>query len=183
MQTRIPEKIKRRVDFYNMVVNLFRSVLHLVPISVFCYGKMSARMFSIFLVISLFALMLPKNFFNNIQLGKTSSIYKKLGVKFINRFTQNGDIINRLIRKKFPEYKIIYHNNISVNKLLQQTYIFEKFHFAMFSFFTLVAIYAFVLHYVWWGVIITVSNLAYNVYPNLLQQYVRIKLLNVRRGK
>jgi hypothetical protein len=80
------------------------------------------------------SIFLPKTFFNSIQLGKTPAFYKKTGVTFINMFTQNGDVINGLIRKKFPQYKVVSTGRQSINKVLQQTYMFEKFHFACFCF-------------------------------------------------
>lgn len=176
MQRKESDKIKKLTAFYNMAVNMFWSVLNLVPISVFCYEIMSLRLFYILLFTTLLTLLLPKKFFNNIQIGKTALVYEKLGVKFINKFTQNGSIVNRLVRRKFPQHKIVSNTTRSAHKLLQQTYMFEKFHFAMFVFFTIAAVYAFTLKHVWWGIIISVSNVIYNVYPNLLQQYVRIRL-------
>jgi len=54
---------------------------------------------------------------------------------------------------------------------------FEKFHFIMFVFFILITIYALVENHFWWAIIISATNLLYNIYPNLLQQYVRLKLM------
>ena len=133
-------KIKKMVAWYNMIPNLFWSLPNLIPISIFCYSLMSSKLFYTFLTASLLTILLPKSFFNNIQLGKTGSVYKKIGVNFVNKFTQNVDIINGLIRKKFPQYKVLSNRNLSINKLLQQTYMFEKFHFMMFSFFILTTI-------------------------------------------
>ena len=133
-------KIKKMVAWYNMIPNLFWSLPNLIPISIFCYSLMNSKLFYTFLTASLLTILLPKSFFNSIQLGKTGSVYKKIGVNFVNKFTQNGDIINGLIRKKFPQYKVLSNRNLSINKLLQQTYMFEKFHFMMFSFFILTTI-------------------------------------------
>jgi hypothetical protein len=110
------------------------------------------------------------------QMGKTPRMYKRLGVGFVNKLAQNGVIVNRLVRKKFPGYKMILYQRSSINKLLQQTYIFEKFHFVMFVFFVLITLYALGKSHFWWAIIIAITNLFYNVYPNLLQQYIRLKL-------
>jgi hypothetical protein len=168
--------IKKMVGVYNMVPNLFWSVLNLIPVSVFCYNFMHVKLFCIILTISLLTMLLPKSFFKKIQLAKTPTVYKKIGVNFINKFTQNGDIINRLIRNKFPQYKVISARRISIDKLIKQTYIFEKFHFVMFVFFSLAAIYAWLDHYITWVLIILLTNLVYNIYPAFLQQYIRVKL-------
>jgi len=71
---------------------------------------------------------------------------------------------------------MIVYQRSSINKLLQQTYMFEKFHFIMFVFFSLITLYAMVNKHFWWAVIISITNLFYNIYPNLLQQYIRLKL-------
>ena len=173
--------IKKMVALYNMLPNLFWSALSLTPVSVFCYNVMPVKRFCIFLTISLLAILLPKSFFNSIQIGKTPVVYKNIGVNFINRFTQNGVIINRLIRRKFPQYKVMSGRRASIDRLIKQTYIFEKFHFIMFLFFSLTAIYALLERYVVWAFIVSLTNLVYNVYPAFLQQYIRVKLTSGRK--
>jgi hypothetical protein len=128
------------------------------------------------MVLSVIPGFFPNSFYDRIQVGKTTRVYKSLGVGFINKLAQNGTIINQLVRKKFPGYKMIVHQRSSINKLLQQTYMFEKFHFIMFVFFILITSYALAKNHFWWAVIISVANLLYNVYPNLLQQFIRLKL-------
>lgn len=169
-------RIKKLVALYNILPNVFWSVLNLLPISIFCYSLINIRLLYTFLIISLLSIFLPKSFFDSIQLGKTPSFYKKTGVTFINRFTQNGDVINGLIRKKFPHYKVVSVGRQSINKVLQQTYMFEKFHFAMFLFFILVTIWAVKYDHLGWAFILSVNNLIYNVYPCILQQYIRVRL-------
>jgi hypothetical protein len=174
-------KIKNLAATYNMIANLFWSALNVIPISIFCYRHMSLKLFFIFLIISFIPLFLPNSFFNIIQLAKTSSVYKKIGIGVINKFAQNGEFINRLIRKRFPGYKTVLPGKRSVNKLLAQTYMLEKFHSMMFLLFTLIMVYAFVKNYLWWAIIILITNIIYNVYPNFLQQYIRIKLRAFQR--
>ena len=174
-------KIRNLVAWYNMIANLFWSALNLVPISVFCYRHINLKLFFTFLIISLLSILLPKSFFDSIQLGKTTSVYKKIGIGFVNRFAQNGELINNLIRKKYPRYKVVSEDKRSVNKLLQQAYMFEKFHFIMFSFFTFIIVYALIKRYWLWAFIVFVNNLIYNVYPNLLQQYIRIRLVLLKK--
>jgi hypothetical protein len=169
-------KIRRLVGLYNMVPNLIWSIINLVPISVFCYSLLDPPLFYVFVIASLAPIFFPNSFFDKMQLGKTLEIYKKLGVGVVNKLSQNGDIINRLVRKRFPDYRVIRHNKSSINKLVQQTSVFEKFHFFMFLFFTFTTVYAISKNYFGWAVVIILTNLLYNIYPNLLQQYIRLKL-------
>lgn len=168
--------MKQTVAWYNSIPNLVWSILNLVPISIFCYKLINLKLFFAFLAISLLTVLLPKSFFHSIQLGKTTSVYKKIGVNFINKFTQNGKIINRLIRKRFPQYKVVSNRKRSINKLIQQTYVFERFHFILFSFFNFITVYALVKNYFWWALIIVITNILYNIYPCFLQQYIRVRL-------
>ena len=170
-------KHRKLQNLYNLMPNLVWSILSLTPISIFCYDHIKLKLLYIFLGISILPVFFPNSLFNKMQLGKTTTIYKKLGVPIINKIAQNGDIINRLIRKQFPDFKVVTFRKPSTNRLLQQTYIYEKFHFVLFIFFSLATVYALSKKYFGWALIFTVSNLAYNIYPNLLQQYIRIKLM------
>jgi len=159
-----------------MIANLVWSAICLIPISVFCYKFMDLKWFYIFLSLSILTVFLPKSFFNILQLSKSRSLYEKAGINFINKFTQNGDIINRLIRKKYPEYKIVSRKEISIIRLLRQSDMFEKFHFMMFAFFAFTTFYALLGHFYLWALVITITNLIYNLYPIFLQQYIRLRL-------
>jgi hypothetical protein len=170
-------KAKRMLNWYNMVPNVIWSALNLAPIAIFCYTLLDRRFLYAFITVSIIPIFFPNSFFNKLQLGKTIRVYKKLGVGFVNRVTQNGAAINNLMRRKFPGYKTVIYQRSSINKLLQQTYMFEKFHFCMFLFFTLTMVYALIKYHFLWGLIIAITNVLYNIYPNLLQQYIRLKLI------
>jgi len=169
-------KIRRLQNFYNAIPNLVWSALSLVPITVFCYQSMSPKWFWIFLGLSFLPLFFPNILLDKLQIGRSTKIYKKLGVHFINRIAQNGEFVNRLIRKRFPDHKVVSFDKKSSNRLVAQTYVFEKFHLMLFIFFTLAAIYAFAHHFSGWAWLFILTNILYNVYPNLLQQYIRVKL-------
>ena len=169
-------RIKRLLNWYNMIPNVVWSVLNLLPISIYCYNKVEHRSLYIFIALSVIPGVFPNSFYDRIQVGRTTRIYKRVGVGFINKLAQNGTIINQLVRKKFPDYKMIIHQRSSITRLLQQTYMFEKFHFIMFIFFILITSYALLKNHFCWAIIISVTNLLYNIYPNLLQQYIRLKL-------
>ena len=174
-------QIKKLLVWYNMVPNVLWSVLNLVPVSIFCYSLLPRQLLYIFIGISIVALMLPNAVYNKMQLGQSTQLYKKLGVVWVNKLTQNGILVNSMIRKKFPHYKTISYQSASIHKLVQQTYAYEKFHFLMFVFFVLVTAYAISKNCWGWVLLLTVNNLLYNIYPNLLQQYIRLKLVLYNR--
>jgi Glycosyl-4,4'-diaponeurosporenoate acyltransferase len=170
------QKQKRMLAMYNMVPNLVWTALAVSPVFIFCYSLIALNLVLIFLAISMVALFLPDSFFDAIQLSKNVSVYEKFGVPAVNKLAQNGSLVNALMRKKFPGYKGIRFQRSSVRRLIRQTYFFEKFHFMCLVFYCLITGYAITKHLWLWAIIITVANILYNVYPNLLQQYIRVKL-------
>lgn len=178
-------RIRRTLALYNALPNIFWSVLCLLPLTIFCYTLLPLPWFLVFLALSAVPVFLPNALFDKMQVGKIAAVYKKLGVEVVNRLAQNGGLVNRRIRKKFPAYRAVTANRASVHKRIRDTYVYEKFHFLLFVFFTLSMVYALGKGHWGWAPVLGVTNLVYNVYPNLLQQYIRLKLkanAGVRRG-
>lgn len=162
-----------------MIPNLLWTILFVTPAVIFCYIAIATKILIFLLILSFIPVFFPNSFFNTIQLSKKAELYKKPGVKFINKFSQNGMILNNYIRKKYPRFKVITTNKSSLRRQYFQTYMFERFHFSAFLFYTIITVYAGIYGNVYWIVILIVSNLFYNIYPNLLQQYIRIKLKSI----
>jgi hypothetical protein len=179
MSIKIEDNSKKRktlLVWYNLIPNLIWSILNLTPILVFCFTLIELRLIYIFLVLSFIPAFLKNSFIDKLQIGKTTKTYKKLGVHLIKKVSQNGDIINALLKKKFPEHKILTNHKKSISALISQTYVFEKFHLILFLFFSLIVIFSIINEYWIWAFTILITNIAYNVYPNFLQQYIRLKL-------
>ena len=170
-------KIRRMLAWYNMIPNFIWSILNLTPITIYCFTLLNYKTFYVFLIASLIPIFLKNSFLDKLQIGKTTKIYKQLGVHQINKVAQNGVIINNLIKRKFPAHKVVTSKKSSVSGLIARTYIFEKFHLILFLFFTLTMMYAFLKEHWAWACVILLTNIAYNIYPNLLQQYIRLKLI------
>src|SRR5215471_1969648 len=147
------KKIKMRVELYNMIPNLLWSLLNLIPIGYFCYNYMPPNLIYIFLGISLTGYLLPSSFYNKIQV-KNLMFLKKTGVVFAARFAQNGVIINRIIRKKIPGYKMM-HDKKTMAARYKKTYEFEKFHFTALLFFLFSTIYALMIPSYFWVIMLT----------------------------
>ena len=163
-----------------MVINLFWSVLCLTPISIFCYRYMPTNWVLTWSLIAVLASFIPTRLLDRLQVARSTTTYKILGVRFINRFIQDGTIINRLITRKYPQYRPDRQSAAAVEKMIRQTYMFERFHLGMFVFFLLVTGFALSAHLFLWALALTLFNILFNVYPNLLQQYNRIRLRRLR---
>lgn len=174
-------KLKRIVALYNLVPNLFWSLVNLVPLTVFCYSFVDRYLLWCLVGISLLAALLPRQFFRRIQLSKAAAAYKRLGVAFVNRFTQNGVVVNGLIKRQYPGYRVVSFEKRAIRKLLLQSYMYEKFHFVFFVFFTLVTFIALIEGYFSWALLLSFCNVLYNVYPILLQQYVQVRITSATK--
>ena len=161
--------------FYNAVPNVFWSVLSLVPLCVFCYQHMARPWLYGLLAVSLLAYALPASWFRYWQLSSKPAPYRKLRVPLVNRFTQHGDFVNRLIRHQYPNYRHVRHR-ASAAALRSTSYHQERFHVVLFLFFLLSCFYA-AAHGHWkWAGILALINVGYNLYPIWLQQYLRVRL-------
>lgn len=170
------KRIKKLLARYNMVPNLVWTIIHFTPVCLFWYTEESLLTLYFFIPSSFIPIIFKKRFLDTLQLTKDPGIYKKLGVASMVNFIQNGVIINKLIKKKFPQYKAVRHNRTSIAALVHTTYLFEKFHWICLVFFFETTVYAFAVNSLVWACCIFLLNITYNIYPILLQQYIRLKL-------
>ena len=92
-------KVKKILALYNMAPNLIWSILNLTPISIFCFTLISHKVLYIFLALSLVPIFLKNSFLDKLQIGKTTTIYTKLGVHIINRVCSKRSN-NKQVNKK-----------------------------------------------------------------------------------
>ncbi|MDB5012983.1 MAG: hypothetical protein JWQ25_1185 [Daejeonella sp.] len=179
MQTTVKQRelrMKQVIATYNMLPNLIWSILALVPLVIFCNQFMSLKSILISVGVSQLPALLPNSFYSGITFIDKPQFLTKIGLSFFNHFTQSGTLINKLIRKKYPDYKVISINRNSIKKIISQTYMFERFHAVMFTFFAITVIYAFMEAEWFWVLMLVLLNILYNVYPILLQHAIRMRL-------
>lgn len=174
---------KQLLNMYNTVVSLFWTALSFIPVIVFCYRYVPVYEVMAFLVPALFSLFFPKSFFGKLPASKSTRFYKKIGVDLVNKYSQNGSYVHRYLKKRYPEYKAVTLRSDAIKNLLQQSFVFEKFHFAVALFFLFLTLFALYNLFFYWATAFTGINLLYNVYPILLQQYIRLKLQGFWREK
>lgn len=160
---------------YNAVPNVFWSALCLTPLSVFCYQHMARPWLYGLLALSLLAYAVPTAWFGYWQLSRTPAIYRRLGVHVVNRFTQHGHLVHRLIRRRYPQYRRV-GTRPALAAVLRATYHQERFHLALLLFFVLTSGYAAARGYGRWALLLGLTNGVYNLYPIWLQQYVRVRI-------
>ncbi|MEX6688853.1 hypothetical protein QTN47_15200 [Danxiaibacter flavus] len=169
------KNIETVIGLYNMIPNVVWSVINFTPVYFFYALPGNLHYLWIVIAISLVGFFLPKSFYSRLQLSNSIRTYNKLGIRIVRKYAQDGDLINRLIRKKYPGYKP--HIQPNFRKHIGKTYFYEKFHFVCLLFFLLTTVLAFMQEKIILGSLITIANILYNVYPILLQQYNRLRIM------
>ncbi|NML66101.1 hypothetical protein HHL22_12880 [Hymenobacter sp. RP-2-7] len=166
--------------FYNAVPNVLWSVLSLVPMVVFCYQHVARPWLYGFVALSLLAYAWPTAWLRHLQLSTRPAVYRKLRVPVLNHFTQHGTFVNRLLRRRYPQYQYL-PLRANLAKVVRTTYHLEQFHWVMLVYFLLTTGYAVALGYWSWVGVLTLLNVGYNLYPIWLQQYLRLRLRRLPR--
>ncbi|PLK43076.1 hypothetical protein C0V77_16975 [Emticicia sp. TH156] len=176
-------KSPKALVIYNQLINFFWSTLAFTPVIYFCIQHLPLNVLYWFLLISCAVIFVPTSWLARIRLSKSQHLYRKIGVRFIKKYTQDGDLVNNIVKNSHPEYRYI-ESKQSFKKVLAKSAINEKFHYLVFVFFLCLGIYAFFKGLIAWGIFISLANVAYNIYPIFLQQYnrIRINLLMLRRN-
>ena len=111
----------------------------------------------------------------HLELSSTVTAYRKLGVHWVNQFVQHGTLINRLLRRRHPEYRRM-RSRAGMQYLVQRTYVQERFHWTALLFFLLSSLYGITHGFLGWALLIAITNVVYNLYTIWLQQYIRVRL-------
>jgi hypothetical protein len=161
----------------NQFINFFWTILSFIPIFDYWLGKDITWLYA-FVLFSLIPAVLPNNFFRHFQLSSNSKFYERLRVKFIQRFVQNGTFINRVIRKKNPDYKII-KDRVEARKYLGTISMYERYHVFCFIFFGLTFGHALYGQRYVAAFLILLVNAIYNICPILIQQYNKLRVMRL----
>jgi hypothetical protein len=177
-ETSVKELEKLKYTLNLILIALLCSTT-LAPCVIFYFtGEGELKWMIAFLVISYFVSRLPKSFYDRFQISTDVNIYKKLGVDKFKKLSTNGDLINRRIRKKYPTHRNVT-NFETIKEKLNETYTIEKSHTVLFIFCLLTNIYAVWANSIGMAITLFIGNILFNYYPNLLQQYNRIRYLKV----
>ncbi|WP_460473700.1 glycosyl-4,4'-diaponeurosporenoate acyltransferase CrtO family protein [Emticicia fontis] len=169
------KKIQQTAILYNQLINFFWSIMAFAPVVYFCYQYLPLKLLYLFTGISCIVIFLPNAMLDKIQLSQSCNAYQKIGIRFIKKYTQDGDWVNRFIKTRHTQYKYV-ENRQAIKKLISKSYMQEKFHYLVFVFFLCLMVYAILLGLFGWAIFIGIANIIYNIYPIFLQQYNRIRI-------
>ena len=166
------EKLKYRL---NLILIALLCSTTLAPCVIFYVGGAGEfKWLIVFIGISYLVSRLPRTFYDKIQISNNLKVYQQLKVHLFKRLSTNGDLINMQIRKKFPTHRNV-KNLETVKEKLNETYVVEKSHTVLFVFCLLTTVYAFLTNAFGTAILLLIGNTLFNYYPNLLQQYNRIR--------
>lgn len=160
---------------YNAVPSVVWSGVALGPLVVFCYQYMARPWLGGLLGLSLLAYAVPRAWFRYWQLSQEPAVYRRLGVVRVGWLAQDGALVNKLVRRRYPHYRRV-HSRRSRTVVVGNSYHMERFHVAALLFFLFASGYAAAQGRWGWCGVLVLLNIGYNLYPIWLQQYLRLRL-------
>lgn len=154
----------------NSVFKVFWSVLWLAPVYLFCSHSVTLVLLYAFGGTSLLPYLLPISVIDRLGLGSSPTTYRRLGVAFVNRFTQDGVLVRKFAKAPGRNRSLLVDHAV-IARRRRGTFQRERFHLAGLLFFLLLTGRAIWLGKSGWTLWLLTSNIIYNAYPVLLQQY------------
>lgn len=149
------------------------------PLRPFSYSQAdvapSPAWFIVGLAVCFTPLALPKAYYGCWEGRRAVRIYEMLSVRVFKRFATNGDIINRWARRSDPLHRIV-RDRASAREFAAGTAITEKSHLVLLAMGLFTSAYAVRIGWDRWAIGLTAGNVAFNLYPILLQRYNRHRL-------
>src|SRR5690606_31469190 len=118
------------------------------------------------------AYFIPRHF-------ESGGFYPRLGLRWFRYLAPDGDLINRVLRRIQPSYRVVY-DRVSLRQHLDGTYANERWHLAFFIAGTLTVLHAFYTNQYIIGSLIFVTNVIFNLFPVLHQRYKRVRARSLR---
>ena len=120
-------------------------------------------------------LRLPPAWYETQPFEASGKIYRYLGVTGFRRFVTNGDLINRAVASRHPNYRVFRYSELR-SALGRQCFQSERSHLVAFVAGGVASVYA--LHIAWygWATWLIATNIAGNLFPALVQRYTRARL-------
>ncbi|WP_121812327.1 glycosyl-4,4'-diaponeurosporenoate acyltransferase CrtO family protein [Mucilaginibacter kameinonensis] len=166
----------------NQLINFFWTILGFAAVVAYWVSAGLSALFYLFLIASIIPAILPQKVADHLQLSSNTKFYERFGIRFIRKFVQHGDFANRLERRNDPQYRVMRQSAIPAS-YLKTVMMYERYHLMCFIFFLLTSVIAVIKGYYLQFLLITISNIFYNFYPMLLQQYNRVRILKINRVK
>jgi hypothetical protein len=166
------EKLRYRLNL--ILIALLCSTTLAPCVLFFVRGAGEWTWLATFIAISYLVSRIPNSFYDRLQFSTDVQLYQKLQVPLFKKLSTNGDLINKRIRAQYPTHRNV-SNLETIEAKLKETYTIERSHTVLFVFCLMTNVYAFATNSLGTAILLFFGNLFLNFYPNLLQQYNRIR--------
>jgi hypothetical protein len=123
---------------------------------------------------------LPRWWYRLRRFERSGRIYEMAGVKALRALVSNGDLVNRIVRRRFPGYRV-HAFAARVDRVLVEGQTNERSHLICFAAGVVTAAYAWRIGWIDWAAWLALTNVAANLYPALVQRYTRGRLERITR--
>ena len=166
----------------NQLINVFWTIVSFAAVGfywrVYITEKGSRWTLYVIIILSILFSIIPGKWLSALTLSSNRKTYERIGVRIVLWFVQNGTFVNRIQRKPASQKGLIT-NRRSALVYLKTIDMQERYHYCCFVFFTLSAFSALSFAKTEFALFISLSNIIYNVYPILVQQYNRLRINSV----
>jgi hypothetical protein len=125
--------------------------------------------------------LLPAGYFGPWEGWRSARLYEALGVRRFKRFTTNGDLVNRWLRRQNPRHRVV-RDAESATAWAVQARSAERHHLVFLLMGLASAGYALSIGWRVWAASLAATNLVFNVYPILLQRYNRLRIARLNEA-
>ncbi len=165
-------------EIVNQLISFSWTVLCFTPVLWYWIKEGLNLNFYLSVAAALIVGILPEKILNVLTVSSKRKFYEKLGVKFIRKFVQNGDVARIMsdTRDRF-----IIRGVSQAQRYLNTIAMYERYHWICFTFFLLTTIYCFYTGDWKPGMLILAANVLYNLTSILLQQYNKTRIRKITR--
>ncbi|WP_316832106.1 hypothetical protein [Pedobacter aquatilis] len=159
----------------NQLINFFWTLIAFFPIIVLWNQHWHIGYFITISCLSILIGFTPLSYF---VISKTTKSYQKIGVGHVLLFVQDGKIAKRFAGKNRKNLTA----KLNIKSLILRTVVQERFHLVCLFFFLGSMSYAMALKLFYLSIWLLITNIFYNFYPVLLQQYIRLRLKKINKS-
>lgn len=123
-------------------------------------------------------LLLPPAYYQPRRFEQRGTFYHVFGVPTFRRLATNGDVINRVIRRHAPTYRVV-RSAADLVAYRAGTCAGEKWHLVLLLIGTFTAVYAARIGWFTTALFLATTNIVFNLYPILLQRYTRGRITRI----
>jgi hypothetical protein len=117
--------------------------------------------------------LLPRSYFRPRAFAR-GRLYPALGVRVFRTFATDGDLINRRLRRLDPGYRAVRDRDALATHIAGTT-LNERWHTSWLLLGIITAVSAVATQQYWWAIVVTLFNVAFNLYPVMHQRYKRAR--------